>query len=541
MVLSILDLNWWRGLAGWRRNVAALVLGAISVLAMPPFGLWPLMFLTFPGLVLLLDGAAGAPTLRARALTAAIAGWCFGFGYLVPGLYWIGGAFLVQADRFAILLPFAITLLPAYLALYFGFATGLASMAWKPQPARGAERVLALALALAASEWLRGHWFTGFPWNAIGYGLTIDNALAQSASLVGVTGLTFWAVLIFSAPVLLLGDAEWKRRWPLPLIALAVLVAGWVSGNARLSQTEASNPNPVQLRLVQPNTPETEKFEAASQRRIFDRILDLSQRDSSGRKDGLAAIKVLIWPEEPLNFLLLQSPEALAEIRGILNGHATLLTGTVRLELEPSSGTDTARKRYFNSLVAIDANGTPGAIFDKTHLVPFGEYLPYESWLGLLGLENLTRTAGGLAEGHNPRQLAPAGLPVLSPLICYEAIFPGEAVGPGDRPAWLLNITNDAWFGEQTGPYQHFHQARIRAIEEGLPLVRAAITGISAIVDAHGRVRQSLPLMTAGVIDGVLPSALPVTLYGRYGDILLFIHLLIGLALTTRLLQSPRR
>ena len=163
------------------------------------------------------------------------------------------------------------------------------------------------------------------------------------------------------------------------------------------------------------------------------------------------------------------------------------------------------------------------------------------SKLGLLGLENLTRTAGGLAEGHNPRQLAPAGLPVLSPLICYEAIFPGEAVGPGDRPAWLLNITNDAWFGEQTGPYQHFHQARIRAIEEGLPLVRAAIPGISAIVDAHGRVRQSLPLMTAGVIDGALPSALPITLYGRYGDILLFIHLLIGLALTTRLLQSPRR
>lgn len=163
--------------------------------------------------------------------------------------------------------------------------------------------------------------------------------------------------------------------------------------------------------------------------------------------------------------------------------------------------------------------------------MPFGEYLPYENLLNLIGIENLTRTSGGMAAGANLRSLKLSGIPAVSPMICYEAIFPDEAVAPGERPHWLLNITNDAWFGEQSGPYQHFHQARMRAIEQGLPLVRVAITGISAVVDARGRVLQHLPLLTAGVIDSVLPTPLPPTIYGRYGDGLLLMELLAGLAL----------
>ena len=198
------------------------------------------------------------------------------------------------------------------------------------------------------------------------------------------------------------------------------------------------------------------------------------------------------------------------------------------------------RQRFFNSLAVIDANGMVTGVYDKIHLVPWGEYLPYENILGWFGLENLTRTAGGMTAGINPRSLTAPGIPRFSPLICYEAIFPGEAVEPGTRPAWLLNVTNDAWFGIQTGPYQHMHQSRIRAIEEGLPMVRVAITGISAVIDAYGTVQQRLPLATAGVIDSPLPIALPPTPYARYGDLLMLLEIVSGLAFLS-LRQIRRR
>ncbi len=514
-------------LRGWRRQLASFALGSVSVLAMPPFGLWPLWFLTFPGLVLLLDSAAIGNGRHQRAVISAALGWSFGFGYMLFGLYWIGGAFLVQAERFAALIPFAITLLPAYLACYFGLAAAVASLVWQPAPIR----ILALAIALGASEWLRGHWFTGFPWNSIGHGLTLSDALAQSASLVGVTGLAVWAVLIFSAPVLLITEAGKLRRWLGPGCALALLAVAFGWGSWQLTLTPEPARDAIRMRLVQPNTPEKDKFDGSKAREIFDRIVDLSQRDPSGAIDGLTNIDVVIWPEEPLNFRLLQTPQALTEIAAMLGGHTKLLTGTIRAEPDPKAPADPRAARYFNSLALIDGDGRPSAIFDKRHLVPFGEYLPYENLLNLIGIENLTRTSGGMAEGTNRRGLVMSGLPPVSPMICYEAIFADDAVPPGDRPGWLLNVTNDAWFGEQTGPYQHFHQARMRAIEQGLPLVRVAITGISAVVDAHGRVRQSLPLLTAGVIDSVLPSPLPETMYGRYGDGLLLAELIAGLAI----------
>ena len=523
-------LSWWLALRGWRRWLAAFGLGASSVLAMPPFALWPVLFLTFPGLVLLLDGAAVQQSLRKRIFASAALGWWFGFGYLLFGLYWIGAAFLVQAERFALLMPFAITLLPAYLACYFALATAAASLAWRPAPSR----LLALAIALAATEWLRGHWFTGFPWNVIGYGLTLNDGLAQMAAVLGVTGLTFWAVLIFSAPVLTLTERSMLRRWLWPASAFGVLIAASLWGQTQLALPIHAAEPPVRLRLVQPNTPEKEKFEAASARPIFDRMLDLSRRNPAGAIDNLAGIDVVIWPEEPLNFRLLQTPQALLEIGQLLGGHAKLLTGTIRADL------DTQPVRYLNSLVAIDGSGKPGALFDKIHLVPFGEYLPYEAILNLFGIENLTRSAGGMVAGTNDRALAVSGIPNLSPLICYEAIFPDAVLPLHGRPDWLLNITNDAWFGEQTGPYQHFHQARLRAIEQGLPLVRVAITGISAIVDARGRVLQQLPLLTSGVLDGLLPPPLPPTLYARYGDGLLLAQLIGGLLLLV-LLWARRR
>ena len=520
------SMAWLLRLAGWRRLTVAFGLGALSMLAMPPFGLWLVMFATFPGLVLLLDSAASEPDRWSRVRAAAAIGWCFGFGYLLLGLYWIGAAFLVQADKFAILMPFAITLLPAYLATYFSAAAGTAVLIWRP----GVERLLVLAVALTIGEWLRGHLFTGFPWNAIGYGLTINLALAQTASLIGVTGLTYWAVLLFSCPVLLL-RAEPRRplSWFAPVVAAALLVGAFGWGEWRLSSGAGPDDPSVRLRLVQPNIAEAEKFEPSSQRRIFDRMIDLSRRDANGRLDDLATTTLLVWPEEPLNFLMLDTPEALKEIGAMLGRRTTLLTGAFRAEPDPLSRQTPPRPRVFNSLAIINPGGRTVATYDKIHLVPWGEYLPFQFWLEAIGLQNLAGVAD--APGTNPRRLEAPGVPALSPLICYEAVFPGEVVQPGTRPRWLLNVTNDAWFGEQTGPYQHFHQTRIRAIEEGLPLVRVAVTGISAIVDARGQVRQQLPLLAAGVIDGPLPAALTPTLYARYGDITMLLQLLIAMAL----------
>ena len=518
--------------AGWRRLAAAFGLGAVSVLAMPPFGLWPIMFVTFPGLVLLLDSAATAPARWRRVRAAGLVGWWFGFGYLLFGLYWIGAAFLVQADKFAALMPFAITLLPAYLAAYFAAATAVAALFWRP----GAGRVLVLATTITIGEWLRGHWFTGFPWNAIGYGLTINDALAQSASLVGVTGLTFWAVLLFSSPVMLL--AKGGGRWLAPAAAIAAIAAAFGWGQWRLTNATEPDDPAVRLRLVQPNIPETEKFLPGSQRPIFDKLLDLSRHDASGRLDDLATTTLLVWPEEPLNFLMLDTPQALTEIGAVLGGHTTLLTGAFRAEPDPASQRSPPRPKVFNSLAIIDPSGKPIATYDKIHLVPWGEYLPFQSWLEAVGLSNLAGVAD--APGANPRRLEAPGVPSLSPLICYEAIFPGEVLEPGARPRWLLNVTNDAWFGEQTGPYQHFHQARIRAIEEGLPLVRVAITGISAIVDSHGNIRQRQPLLTAGVIDGLLPAAIPPTPYARYGDRIMLLQLLVAIGLLAAVRFSAR-
>ena len=522
-----------KSLHGWRRLAAAFALGAASVLAMPPFELWPVLFLTFPGLVLLLDSANSETQYWPRARAAALVGWWFGFGYLLFGLYWIGAAFLVQAEKFALLMPFAITLLPAYLAVYFAAAAAAASLIWSQGPAR----LLALAIMLTIGEWLRGHWFTGFPWNAIGYGLTIDNGLAQAASLVGVTGLTFWAVLIFASPVLLL---QVNRRnlttFAAPACALIVLAAAWVWGEWRLRQTPEPDDKSVRLRLVQPNISEKEKFVAGNQRRIFDRMIELSRQNAAGDVDGLASTTLLIWPEEPVSFAMLDTPQALTEIGAMLDGHTTLLTGAFRIE-QPGS----KHQRVFNSLAIIDPSGKPVATYDKIHLVPWGEYLPYQNWLEALGLDNLTGSVD--TPGTNARRLEALGIPSLGPLICYEAIFPGAVVEPGSRPRWLLNVTNDAWFGEQTGPYQHFHQARVRAIEEGLPLVRVAITGISAIVDARGTVRQQKPLLTAGVIDGLLPAANQPTLYARYGDWIMLLQLLvaIGVLAATRRLGRPKK
>lgn len=519
-LINAIVLAW-----GWRRWLIACAAGALSALAMAPFNAWPVLFLTFPVLVWLIDGAALGRW--GGLLVAASTGWWFGFGYFVAGLYWLGYAFLVDAPTFGWMLPFAVIGLPAILAVYTAIGVALARLLWT----RGAVRILALGSALTVTEWLRGHLFTGFPWNTFGYAITTPLELAQSASLTGVWGLTFIAIVVFASPATLNDDrAETRRPW-LPLVAaLAVLGAmgGW--GALRLQRTPVKLVANVHLRIMQPNLSQDARFNYAARRQVMDRYIELSNRPSGPQSSGVHDATHLIWPESPFPFLLTREPDAMAAIAKLLSPNVILITGGMRL-VEP---VDPKNPHAYNSMYVIDHDGSILSLYDKVHLVPFGEYLPFEWLLERLGIEELTKQRGGFIAGDRRRLLTIPGTPQALPLICYEIIFPGDVAPPGDRAGWMVNITNDGWFGISTGPYQHFQQARVRAIEEGLPLARAANTGISAVVDPVGRIIKALPLGVEGILDSPLPQKIDATIYSRVGDAPVVIIVAIGLLAVVR-------
>jgi apolipoprotein N-acyltransferase len=523
-------VNWFR-LAqpvilawGWRRAAIACLAGAASTLAMAPVNLWPVLILTFPLLVWLVDGAAAGRW--GSVGPAFVAGWWFGFGYFLAGLYWIGYAFLVDAKTFGWLLPVAVTVLPAGLAVFTGFGVALARLLWTPGPLR----ILTLAAALTASEWLRGHVLTGFPWNAFGYALTTPLALAQSAAVFGIWGLTFIAVAVFASPAVLADEGK-GPRWAAVLAALGVLAALAVFGMIRLALNPTQTVDGVRLRIMQPNLQQDVKFNYSAKDEVMRRYVELSER-VTGPGAGLGGITHLIWPESAFPFFLTREPDALAAIANMLPSTAVLITGAARAA-EPVPGV--RGLRAYNSIYVIDHNGSILSIYDKLHLVPFGEYLPFQSALERIGLTQLTKLQGGFLAGDRRRRIAVPGGPAMLPLLCYEVIFPGEAVPRGERPGWLLNLTNDAWFGISSGPYQHLQQARVLAIEEGLPLVRAANNGVSAVIDPLGRIVRSLPLGSEGVLDATLPRPIAATIYARIGDLWLLIVVVLTMASTLAL------
>jgi apolipoprotein N-acyltransferase len=493
---------------GWRRSLIAFAAGALSALAMAPLTLWPVLFLTLPTLVWLIDGA-GADYGRGL-IGAAATGWWFGFGYFLAGLYWVGFAFLVDAPTFGWLLPFAVVGLPAGLAIFTAFGVAAARLLWTG----GAMRILALGVALTAAEWLRGHVLSGFPWNTFGYALTSPLILAQSASVVGIWGLTFIAVVVFASPATLADDRTENRWRALPLtIGIVVLAAMAAFGALRLARTPTRLVDGIALRIMQPNLQQDVRFNYAAKRQVMDRYIDLSGRPSTAQPVAGEPTH-LIWPESAFPFFLSREPDALAQIAKLLRGRTVLITGAVRLA-EPVASSDLG---VYNSIYVIGPDGSLDSFYDKTHLVPFGEYLPFQQFLESLGLQQLTKQRGGFLAGDRRRLIAVPGAPLALPLICYEIIFPGDLMPKGPRPGWIVNVTNDGWFGISSGPYQHFQQARLRAIEQGLPLVRAANTGISAVVDPVGRIVDALPLGTEGVIDAPLPRPIGAPIYARIGD-----------------------
>ncbi len=507
--------------SGWRRAAIAFAAGALSALALAPFNAWPILFITFPVLVWLVDGSASARWSGAAA--AAVAGWCFGFGYFVTGLYWVGYAFLVDAKTFGWLLPVAVAGLPAFLAIYTAAGLAVARLIW----VRGPERVLALATTLTAAEWLRGHLFSGFPWNTFGYAITQPLALAQSVSLVGIWGLTFLSLAIFASPAVFADDSvDTPHPRRAPLIGLMILAALASYGAVRLWTHPTTYVSGVKLRIMQPNLQQDEKFNYATKTEVMERYLRLSDRATGPRSNGVRDITHLIWPESAFPFFLTREPDALAQIVGLLKPGTELITGAVRAA-PAAPGTNSSHA--YNSVYVIDPDGSIRGIYDKVHLVPFGEYLPFQRVLERIGLRQLTKLVGGFLAGDRRRAMDVAGAPKMLPLICYEAIFPGAAVPPGERPGWLVNVTNDGWFGISTGPYQHFQQARVLAIAEGLPLVRAANTGISAVVDPVGRIVNSLPLGVEGVLDSPLPNAIAPTTFSAFGDYTLILFMVVSL------------
>jgi apolipoprotein N-acyltransferase len=524
---------------GWPRRLIACAAGAVGALAMPPFGFAPALLVPMMTAVWLIDGAADRG-VRGRSRWASLraafgVGWWWGFGFFVAGFWWLGSAFLVDADKFAWALPLGVLGLPAALAIFPALGFTLARLVWPP----GGARVLALAFGLGASEWLRAVVLTGFPWNEIGMALGQNLVLAQSASIFGLHGLTLASIAIFAAPATLWDARSALRRWaPTAVAGVALaLIAGF--GVARLAMpTPAAVPG-IKLRLLQPNVAQGDDFTPEKGAEILGRYLALSDRATSPDRSGVSDVTHLIWPESAFPFILSRDAGALARIADFLRGGAVLVTGAARMEEDKRAG---GRIRYFNSIEILDRSGLLAERYDKHHLVPFGEYMPFQSWLERFGITQFVQFPGGFDRGVGTNLIHVPGLPDAIAMVCYEAIFPNEwSVRGGDahHAGWLLNLTDDAWFGLTAGPYQHFAQARLRAIELGLPLVRGADTGISAVVDADGRILVSAPLGSETVIDSVLPGVRPPTWQSMWGSAT-FAAMLLATLLTSLLARRIR-
>ena len=501
-------------LEGWRAALLSIAAGAASALSLAPFHFSLILFLTLPVLVWLLDGVVGPPNARSpwRHLLGSLwpsfkVGWFFGLGYFFVGFWWVGHAFLVDAEEFIFLLPVAVLTLSAGLALFWGGATALARLAWTDnQPSKGWIRIASLAAALALAEYLRGTVLTGLPWNTLSYGAMPTPLLMQSAGLVGIYGLTFFVVL--AATAFVVGLAESKRLTFLSIL-LVLAHAGYGFWNLSTARTEMVDN--IRLRLVQPAIDQSRKWDSDYEAEIMRRYLTLSNANRGPQSASVGAFTHVIWPESAFPFVLTQRPDQIANIARLLPATTTLITGAMRLE-----GGDI--RRVFNSLLVINSDGEIIRAADKTRLVPFGEFLPFQDTLENLGFEQLTRQRGGFATGASRNVISIPTAPPFLPLICYEIIFSGRINQAEERPQWLINVTNDAWFGMSAGPYQHAHQAQVRAVEEGLPVIRAANSGISMVIDPYGRVVEKLALGESGVVDSDLPKPAAVPVFAQLGN-----------------------
>ena len=488
---------------GWVRILCALLAGLAAALVHPPFGFLPGL-LAYPALMIL--------TERARRLRGGFAmGWWFGFGYFLLGCWWVAEAFFVNPAQ-AWMAPIAVCLLPAGIGLF----TGLGTLAYRILKPSGVSRFLAFVLVFSALEWVRGHILTGFPWNPVGSSWLAGGAMSQLASVVGVYGLGLLTLLAVSAFGPVLSQPKSRAAQAVALGGVALLLAMWGYGTARLSR-EVVVASPVLARIVQADVSQQDKWSAEAYQQILDRYLALTSQPAARKPD------VVIWPESALPDLannILAGPDAV-QIAAALSEGQTLLAGLSRAERQPDG-----KVVYFNSLIELNSMGARGMqigqMYDKYRLVPFGEYMPMGDLMGQLGVRRLVQMPEDLSAGPKPRPLTLSRLPRVQPLICYEGLFPGFTDGSvAGRPEWIVNVSNDAWFGQTSGPIQHLNMASYRAIETGLPLARATPTGISAMIDPLGRIVEGSRIGhgQAKAIDVLIPKPLLPTPFGRWGHI----------------------
>lgn len=516
---------------GFGRVSIAVLAGAIAALSLPPFGIFAAPFISFTLLVWLIDGTTGGPRGGAwsRGWKTFVVGWLFGLGYFVAGLWWLGNALLLEAEDFAWALPLAILGLPACLAIFYGLATMLANLLWSD----GWGRIAALSACFGLLEWLRSFVLTGFPWNAVGYGLMPIPLMMQTSNLVGIFGMSVIAVFVFSSPALI-----GTKKGIVPGLSLAALMMlvhiGY--GAYRLQEPLDASAHATTVRIVQPSIDQSRKMLNEDRVGIFKEHLRLSALAPS---PGQKRPDLIVWPETSLPFILSQNPDALEDISNTLEDGQVLLTGAVRME---DAGAGHA-PRYYNSVYAIDSQGQIIGATDKVHLVPFGEYVPFETVLRSWGIENLVSLPGGFSAAASREPITLPSGQTLTSFICYEIIFPGEVPDDIGASSAIVNVTNDGWFGNTPGPYQHFQQARVRAVETGLPVIRAANTGISAVIDPLGRIAAGLDYGQTGIIDSTLGGRASgvVTADMRQLHFWLFFSIMLVISLISRIGLMKRK
>ncbi len=494
------------------RYGAALAFGLLASLSHAPVHLSAVLIVGLSALVLLIDASRAA---KRPLADAAFVGWLFGVGMCLPAYAWIANPFYVEADKYAFLAPVAVIGMGAGMALFIAFSAMFAARFWTSNWTR----VLVLAVAWSAGELLRGYILTGFPWNLVVYSWTNEIESVQLASVVGPYGLGLIYVALCSLPAVALRprcrtvETAPPSPQPIligPLVAMGFgLLAVYGFGAARLAVVaQPAAQAETTVRLINPNVEQRLKFLPNGETRLFEQAVGLGQTSASSDVD------MIVWPEATTSFDLAASDLARQYIGEMLQPDQLLLAGSSRIDFNRVE----SRRLFHNSLQVFDTEGEVEQIYDKSHLVPFGEYVPIKWFFNTIGFEQLTRARGALTPGGGLETIAADGAPSFSPLICYEAIFPGYVVGSGRRPDFLLNVSDDSWFGKGWGPRQHFVSAQMRTVEEGLPMVRAANQGVTAVIDPLGRIVKRLEPETEGAIDAVLPAPLAPTLYAMLGD-----------------------
>jgi len=484
-----------RLLSQWHALMVCFAAGAATSLAFAPLYLWWALPFALPAFYYLLDASG-------TRLNACMRGFMFGYGFFMAGTWWIANALAVDAAQFGWLIPISVVGLSAVMALWFGVFGWLV---WWRRTGHAVVDLVQFILLWVAVEYLRTLGMFGFPWNLLGYAALASPKLAQVASLIGSYGLSVCVLALAMLPVALTShriSALAKAIYT--AVAASILILGMIFGAARIPAQSALTE--ARVRVVQPNIAQAMKWTQQGRLESIRIHGELSRQPS----ENGAIPSTIIWAETAAPFTFYPDSVWPARLSSMVPAGSTLLTGAVRAD-------DSAPKlQLWNSIVAISPEGKWLTSYDKHQLVPFGEFVPLRS---VLPLDKITPGSIDFSRGKGVHTTQVPGVPPFSALVCYEVIFPWLTVDAAQRPAWVLNATNDAWYGDTAGPYQHYATARMRAIEQGLPLVRAANTGISAIIDPYGRAVAQLPLNMRGVIDGALPKALAATPYARYHEI----------------------